>query len=562
MARKLFLARYLAWALLLIAPAGWAATISGTFAGSGVAGFSGDGGPALKASFNVPTALAVDGLGNVYIADLNNHRVRKVDASAGNVSTIAGTGVATYDGDGKPATQAALSSPRGLVLDGAGNLYIADSGNHRVRRIDAQSGNITTVAGNGSTNGAGDGGAATAAGLPRCLYVALDAGGNLYIVDAHRIRKVDAKSGDISTVAGTGVSGFSGDGGLATAAQLADPVAVAIDSNGDLFIADRTNNRVRKVETATGIITTYAGGGTGVGDGGPATSGNFVGPNGLAFSPAGNLYISDVNRNRVRRITPSTGVISTWMGAGMDTDGSLASRSMVLGPIGITANSTHIYICEGGSHRIRTTTTATPTNTEDTDQDGFPDAVETAANTNPTDANSNPTPGFMTIRRITNPVLSVHFGPAGKSKDKITLSGSVVTPTAPLTAQRVIVDVGGVVGGIDISEKGKNVTHGNDTISFTMDKKNSTSSSTTYKFKATLSNGDFSAALADEGLTQDTTVKTMRAVTCSLIFYNRILAADANLLFAKTSGKSSTSKSTFSTDTSDVLPSRADTGGD
>ena len=292
-----------------------------TVAGTGTSGFSGDGGAATAAQLSRPRGVAVDGSGNLYIADASNHRIRKVDTS-GNISTVAGTGTSGFGGDGGAATEATLNYPRGVALDGAGNLYIADRNNHRIRKVDT-SGNISTVAGTGTSGFGGDGGAATAAQLSRPRGVAVDGSGNLYIADDfnYRIRKVDT-SGNISTVAGTGTFGFGGDGGAATAATLNAPGGVAVDGSGNLYIADTFNDRIRKVDATTGNISTIAGTGKFSGDGGAATAATFNSPGGVAVDGSGNLYIADIYNQRIRKVDASTGIISTIAGSGSTGIGS------------------------------------------------------------------------------------------------------------------------------------------------------------------------------------------------------------------------------------------------
>ena len=211
----------------------------------------GDNGPATDARLATPTGVAVDGAGNLYIADSRNHRIRKVDSS-GTITTIAGTGELGFGGDGGPATDARLAFPTDVAVDGAGNLHIADSRNHRIRKVDS-SGTITTIAGTGELGFGGDGGPATDARLAFPTDVAVNGAGNLYIADSrnHRIRKVDS-SGTITTIAGSGEPGFSGDGGPATDARLARPNGVAVDDAGNVYIADTDNHRIRILTPAGG----------------------------------------------------------------------------------------------------------------------------------------------------------------------------------------------------------------------------------------------------------------------------------------------------------------------
>jgi sugar lactone lactonase YvrE len=264
-----------------------------TVAGNGTLGFSGDNGPATNAQLNYPVGVAVDPAGNLYIADLENFRIRKV--SNGVITTVAGNGTAGFSGDNGPATNAQLNYPAGVAVDPAGNLYIADLENFRIRKV--SNGVITTVAGNGTGGFSGDNGPAVSARLD-FGGVAVDPAGNVYIADSgtSRIRKVS--NGVIATVAGNGTFGFSGDNGPATSAQLNGPSGVAVDSGGNLYIADVGNSRIRKV--SNGVITTVAGGGMQSGDSGPATSAEMSGPAGVAVDSAGNLYIADTLDNRIR----------------------------------------------------------------------------------------------------------------------------------------------------------------------------------------------------------------------------------------------------------------------
>src|SRR5437773_2649081 len=268
--------------------------------------FSGDGGPATAARLLAPAGVALDPAGNLYIADTADHRIRKV-TPGGTISTYAGSGSCGFSGDGGPATAAQLSVPVGVALDPAGNLYIADHDNGRIRKV-TSGGTISTYAGSGSRGLSGDGGPATAAQLSSPHGVALDTAGNLYIADSNRIRKV-TPGGTISTYAGTGTGPFSGDGGPATAAQLSSPAGVALDLTGNLYIADDGNYRIRKV-TPGGTISTYAGGGSSnfSGDGGPATAAQLNVPVGVALDPAGNLYIADKDNASTHELSAGSAI--------------------------------------------------------------------------------------------------------------------------------------------------------------------------------------------------------------------------------------------------------------
>ncbi|MBD2700854.1 hypothetical protein IC229_09405 [Spirosoma sp. BT702] len=329
------------------------------------AGYDGDGGPALSAQLFDPAGLALDGIGNLYIADQNGYRVRKVNTS-GIISTAAGTGVngnGGYSGDGGSGISAQLNTPGSMVVAGDGNLYIADSRNNRIRKLN-KSGVITTVAGTGSGGYSGDGGLAIAAQLYSPTGLAVDGTGNLYFSDVFnsRVRKVNT-AGIITTVAGGSGSGPGGDGGLATAAQLYYPAGLAVDGAGNLYIADQGNYRIRKVDAATGIITTVAGTGTAGfgGDGGAATSAQLNDPADIAFDANGNLYIADQSNQRVRKINTS-GVITTVAGNGnygYSGDGGLATSAQLWSPVGVAVDVTgNLYIAERLNHRVRKVNTS------------------------------------------------------------------------------------------------------------------------------------------------------------------------------------------------------------
>jgi trimeric autotransporter adhesin len=294
-----------------------------TVAGDGNPGFVGDGGSATAAQLNSPLGIAIDSAGHLYIADTENHCIRKIETS-GTISTVAGDGNRGYSGDGGAATSAKLNEPMWVALDSAGNFYIADTGNNVIRKVDVATGNISTVAGDSSVGVAGDGGPATAAKLSHPTGLDIDAAGNFYIADSanHRIRKVDT-TGNITTFAGEGSPGFVGDGKIATAAQLNSPTQVRVDSSGQVYIADTANHRIRQVSPEN-IITTLAGDGNPgySGDGGSPTAAKLNSPQDILRDNQGNFYIADSLNHLIRKISstdqpPTSGnVILTVSSAG------------------------------------------------------------------------------------------------------------------------------------------------------------------------------------------------------------------------------------------------------
>jgi trimeric autotransporter adhesin len=328
-------------------------------AGTGSYGYSGDGGQATSAALNYPYGVAVDASGNMYIADSN--RIRMVTKSTGSISTVAGTGSSGYSGDGGQATSAALKYPNGVAVDASGNIYIADTYNNRIRIVTKSTGIISTVAGTGSYSYSGDGGQATSAALFYPYGVAVDASGNIYIADTynHRIRMVTKSTGIISTVAGDGTPEYKGDGGPATSAILYYPASIAVDALGNIYIADSFNYRIRMVTKSTGIISTVAGTGSYgySGDGGQATSAILNYPRGVAVDVSGNIYIADTNNHCIRMMTKSTGIISTVAGTGSygySGDGGQATSAALYSPYGVAVDASgNIYIADTYNYRIR-----------------------------------------------------------------------------------------------------------------------------------------------------------------------------------------------------------------
>jgi uncharacterized protein (TIGR03437 family) len=366
----------LSW-LCLCSPMSGQTSIINTVAGSGATGtfshgnFAGDGGPATSALLDQPGSVFVDGSGNLFIADTQNSRIREVAAGTGIITTVAGTGCCGDTGDGQLATTALLNQPQGVAVDGSGNIYIADTVNNVVRKVAAGTGIITTIAGRvGQVGDYGDGGPASAALLWSPAGVGVDAAGNVYIADTvnNVIRKISVSNGtigNISTVAGgTPViacgtdEGFNGDGGKATSAELNRPQGVFVDASGNIYIADTENNRIRKVSTS-GTITTVAGNGTGVysGDGVAATSTGVASPNGVWVDASGNIFIANTLNSRIREVAAGSGIITTVAGDGAPGffgDGMPPTNAGLNHPGGVAVDASgDIFIADTGNDRIR-----------------------------------------------------------------------------------------------------------------------------------------------------------------------------------------------------------------
>jgi trimeric autotransporter adhesin len=331
-------------------------------AGGGLTGILGDEQAAISATLNYPYGVAVDAAKNIYIADTENNRIRMVTKSTGVITTVAGTGTAGSTGDGGKATLATLNSPYCVVVDTSGNIFIADTLNNVIRVVMKSTGLIERAAGTGAFgDGIGDGGAATSAGLSNPNGVTFDTSENMYIADTlnNRIRMVTTLTGIITTVAGTGSSGFGGDGGPATLAALNSPSGVAVDLSGNIYIVDTGFNRIRMVTKSTGIINTIAGTGSAGsgGDGGLATLAALNSPTGVAVDAVGNVFIADTNSYRIRMIMKGSGIMSTVAGTGLygfSGDGGQAVTAMVSYPHGVAVDASgNMYIADTFNNRIR-----------------------------------------------------------------------------------------------------------------------------------------------------------------------------------------------------------------
>lgn len=278
-----------------------------TVAGTGRAGYGGDGGPANEADMNEPYEIRFDDQGNIFVVEMKNHIVRRIDAQTNIITTVAGSGSEGFGGDGGPASQALLSSPHSIALDGKGGLLIADIGNHRIRRVDLAAETISTIAGTGEKTLPQDGQLASGNPIvgPRALFVA---GDTLWIAlrEGHSVWSMDLNAGTLTHIAGTGKRGYSGDGSPARHATFDGPKGIAVGPKGHVYVVDTENQAIRKIDTHAGVITTIAGGGPDArgygGEGGPATAAKLDRPHGICVGPDGSVYIGDTNNHRVRQV--------------------------------------------------------------------------------------------------------------------------------------------------------------------------------------------------------------------------------------------------------------------
>ena len=317
-------------------------------AGTGALGYSGDGGPGTAAELRIPLYVCTDAIGNLYISDQGNQRIRKVDATTGIITTIAGKGGGGNTGDGGAATDATIQSPKGICIDSENNLYICSQ--WYVRKVNLATGIITSIAGNSSAGHMGDGGLATAAQISP-MAIAADKYNNIYITGAYKVRKITAATGIISTIAGTGSSGSYGDGGPAIDAAFGYSMGIAVSPTNDIYITDI--HKIRKIDALTGIISTVAGSGAPgySGDGSLAVAAELKSVSGVAVDTAGNIYVADLANYVIRKITLSTGIITTIAGKGSlgySGDGGPATAAEFRFPWGICVNKTGsvVYVAD------------------------------------------------------------------------------------------------------------------------------------------------------------------------------------------------------------------------
>lgn len=408
--------------------AGWVVSV---VAGSGLEGFAGDAGPATDAALFRPYGICVDGTGNIYFADCRNHRVRRVDGATGVISTVAGNGEETFGGDGGPATSASLARPFGVAVDAAGNLYIADGRNVRIRKVDAATGNISTIAGNGEQGFTANGGPATEAALDFPIDVVVDAAGNVFFTEYRNelVRRVDAATGVITTVAGEG-------------GELSEPQGLALDAGGNLLIADFGNRRVVRVPSGGGaVVEVWAG--ADIRD--------------VAELPSGDLVFTTTFRCGI--LDTGTGFVSTFFGGGTvpDATGAPGVTALLTGGWGTAVDgSGRVLLGDRRGDRIFRLTRTSATTTKDQDGDGYSDGIEQAAGSATTSVSStpfgNPRPPFSLIKTLK---MNVKINTKKPDRDVVKLKGETSSAISGLTSRRFIIVVGDTARVVDLDEKGR-----------------------------------------------------------------------------------------------------------
>jgi streptogramin lyase len=331
-----------------------------TIAGTGVSGMAGDNGPALEAQIGNPYGLTIGPDGALYVAEVDTNRVRRIDLAAGRITTVAGTGESGYSGDGGPAAKAQLNQPYEVRFDPAGNLYFVEMRNAVIRKVDMATGIISTVAGTGRPGFSGDGGPATGAQFNQPHSIAFDSHGDLYACDIgnNRIRKIDMKTGVISTFTGTGERATSPDGSSIQGASFNEPRTMAFDDKGDMYLTLRRGNAVYRIDMRS--LTLHHVAGTGEsgyeGDGGPAKDAKLSGPKGISIGPNGAVYIADTESHTIRRIDPKTGVITTVLGKGVRAEGPDGDplQCGLARPHGVyVGKDGTVYVSDSENHRVR-----------------------------------------------------------------------------------------------------------------------------------------------------------------------------------------------------------------
>jgi sugar lactone lactonase YvrE len=497
-------------------------------------------GLATSVSLANPNGMALDGAGNLFIADSENHRICRVDAASGQLTVLAGNGVDGYvEG---PSSEALFSFPTAVAVDAAGNVYVADTFNSRVRVIDAASKVVSTFVGQVE-----DGRPATnnfQFDFP--VGLAIDGAGNLYICDEGRniIYKMPLAGGVPVAVAGDGSGGFGGDGGPATAAQLNDARRVAIDAAGNLFIADTANNRVRKVDAATGLISTIAGTGDFdfTGDGGPATAAAMNYVTSVDVDAAGNVYIVDADNYRIRRVD-TAGVITTIAGTGFDGfagDGGDPLKATFVFALDMAVDAAGtIFVADTFANRIRKIGNGLTTS-YDSDGDGFPDHVEAAALTNPQSAASTPFSNqpLNAFDGFDLQKAAVKLDFAKANNDSIQFSGTLPIPDGVSVASaQLIADFGGVAAAFSLDSKGNSTPKGVNSFKLAVKPKDGIS-----KFSCKLTKGSFATQFGDDNLLNAELKSEFLAIPATIYFGNKSFTNVAFTVYAAKAGKVGQSK--------------------
>lgn len=499
-------------------------------------------GLATAVSLANPNGIGLDAAGNLFIADSENNRICRVDAASGQLTVVAGSGVDSFlDG---PAAMAQFSFPSDVAVDTAGNIYVTDTFNSRVRKIDPATKMVSTFIGvvdaeSGLT-------ADINFQLEFPIGVTIDAAGFMYICDEGRniVYKVALSGGTPVAVAGNGTGGFSGDGGQATAAQLSDPRRAVVDTSGNLFIADAANNRIRKVDAASGVISTIAGTGefNFTGDGGPAASAAINFPTALAFDAAGNLYISDSQNFRIRRVDTS-GVITTLAGTGFDGfagDGVDPLKATFVFVLDLACDAAgNLFVDDTFGNRVRKIGNGLTTS-YDSDADGFPDHVETAALTNPQSAASTPFSNQLVSafdgHGLQKAAVKLDFAKA--NNDSIQFSGILPIPDGvSVGTSQLIADFGGIAAAFSLDTKGNSTPKGVNSFKLGVKPKDGVS-----KYTCKLTKGSFATLLGDDNLVNAELKNEFLAIPVSIYFGNKLFTHVAFTVYAAKAGKAGQAK--------------------